>query len=239
MAQPVGQTTEIEVNGVLFRIPRDYFPVSTEVLKEGKKPDRSFWLDKGSLKGNYIGFGFWLSDSKPLWNGWRSLPHQQLVGSRVFWPPEPGRPYLTPDDFFVRVVDLYPRDANAALEGQKAVRGGEFGPNRTVEEYGQLKCGIDKSNPSPILCRNPIADDPAVYISGGAPIRSADGAFVAMRMYFYSRADGLQARVDFPGHGLPRWEEIVCKTLSLVRTWRVSPGPPPGDCTKLPRLSRR
>jgi hypothetical protein len=53
----------------------------------------------------------------------------------------------------------------------------------------------------------------------------------------YSRADGLSARIHFPGEGLRRWQDIVCRTLALVRSWRIVDGPSPQDCSKIPRLS--
>jgi hypothetical protein len=57
-------------------------------------------------------------------------------------------------------------------------------------------------------------------------------------MYFYSRADEIAASVKFPEVGLPRWKEILCRTLALIRTWRVSGGPAPSEhCAKSPHTT--
>lgn len=233
VAQSNDKTTEISVRGVLFQIPKEYFSVGPAAIKSGKH----FQLENGLLKGDDFSFNFWLSDSKPLWEGARKLPELSLVGARVYWPPEPGRPFLSGDDFLVRVVDVYPREAQAALDGQRRLRGGEYGPRRTIEIYGRLKCGVDRSTAVPIICTSPFDDDPVVYISGSGQIQDKEGTFSSMRMYLYSRIDGLAARIDFPGQGLTRWEEVVCKTLSLVRAWRASGDPSPDDCSKFPRLT--
>jgi hypothetical protein len=92
------------------------------------------------------------------------------VGNGFFWPPEPGRLDRTGDDFLVRVVDVYPRDAKGGMETQAGFRGAGFGPNRTVNEYGRLRCGIDERiSAAQVICFNPIADDPAVYITAARP----------------------------------------------------------------------
>jgi hypothetical protein len=241
----VGQTsnhfTEIDIQGVLFRIPEERLKADMTKLKEGKASDRLYWLEKGRLKSDDISFAFWISDGKPLWSGYRQLPEAKKVGNGVFWPPEPGRPDRTGGDFLARVVDVYPRDAKQAMEAQTGLRGSGFGPNRTVTNYGRLQCGIaERVSAGQIICFNPVDDDPAVYMHGGAPNFMRDGGrepWRPMRLYFYSRADGLTGRIDFPDLGLPRWDEMMCKTLSFVRAWRVPPGPPPGDCTALPRPS--
>jgi hypothetical protein len=50
-----------------------------------------------------FGFGFWVSDSKPLKiRG----DMEEVAGWEPFWPPEPGRPTSGAEDFFVRVFHV-------------------------------------------------------------------------------------------------------------------------------------
>jgi len=241
LSQTGHHVTEIDIHGVLFRIPQERLKIDLQTLKEGRASDRFFWLENGRLKSDYISFAFWLSDGKPVWSGYRQLPEAKKVGNGFFWPPEPGRPDRTGDDFLVRVVDVYPRDAKDGMDGQIRLRGSRFGPNRTVTNYGRLQCGFDERiSSAQIICFNPIDDDPAVYMTGRSPNLAHDGGrepWRPMRLYFYSRADGMTGRIDFPDLGLSRWEEMMCKTLSFVRAWRVPPGPLPADCATRPRSS--
>jgi hypothetical protein len=52
-------------------------------------------------------------------------------------------------------------------------------------------------------------------------------------MKFYSRTDALWVKLAFPGLAQSRWPDVVCRTLQLVRTWRVSSGPAPQDCSMI------
>lgn len=219
--------SEVVVDGVQFRVPFEYFkPPTPEALKTSKGLQRFYRYEKDVLHAEELSFSFWISDLKspriPV-----GTPQQKLVGPGVFWPPEPGRPYFVAHDFVVRVVDLVPTKPGFAPLNNK------IGPNRIVEHYGRLACGTDRENPTPIVCQTPV-DDEIVVSVGGQFYTSIQAGYAALRMYVYSRPDSLRIRIDLPLQALLRWEAVVCNTLSLIRTWRVSGGPPPDGCSKLP-----
>ncbi len=210
-----------------FRVPLEYFrPPTPEALKASKGLQLFYRYEKGVLHAKDLSFSFWISDLKrpriPV-----GTPQQKLVGPGMFWPPEPGRPYLVAHDFVVRVVDALPTKPGFVPLDVK------IGPDRTVERYGRLTCGTDQGSPPHILCHTPIDDEIVVSAHGNLhmPVQAGYGS---MRMYVYSRPDRLHIRMDLPFQAIPRWEEVVCNTLSLIRTWRVSGGPSPDDCSSLP-----
>ena len=155
------EATDVVVDGMPFRVPLDYFrPPSPEALKASEGLRAWYRYEKGVLNATHLAFFFWISDAKSPRIP-RGTPQQKLVGPGSFWPPEPGRPYLTVDDFLVRVVEARPRD----LKGGVVPLHFAIGPNRTVENYGRLECGIDRANVTPIVCRTPIDDDVVVTMS--------------------------------------------------------------------------
>jgi hypothetical protein len=239
LQQWLRQTTDFDVRHLKLRVPAPY------TLEMGQFPTTR--QDPRALH-----FQFWISDGKPLWNGAfnainaRDLigqPIQSFAGMNWFWPPEPGRaPALSATDFLVHVRRL--GIAPDGIEGQKRIRGDERSRtvSRDMVDYGTLKCGINRTEGfrgSPIICANPFSEDPAVYIFGGQRLREKEGYLSTLQMYFYSRADGIDVNLFFPEGGLPRWREIVCRTQFLIRTWRLNGGPPPDDCSNLPRLMIR
>lgn len=236
LQQWLHRTTDFDVRDLKLRVPAPY------TLEMGQSPTSR--QDPRTLH-----FQFWVFDGKPLWSGAINAinardaigqPIESFAGMYWFWPPEPGRaPILSAGDFLVHVMRL--GTAPDGIEGQKRIRGDK--QSRTVSrdmvDYGTLKCGVNRTEGfrgSPIICANPITEDPAVYLFGGRRLHLREGDLSTVEMYFYSRADGIDVNFVFPEAGLPRWREIVCRAQSLIRTWRQNGGPLPGDCSKPPRL---
>jgi hypothetical protein len=74
-------------------------------------------------------------------------------------------------------------------------------------------------------------------MEGDVVMNMIDDNVYGWRMHFYSRPDAMTVVLDIPLIGLPRWSQVICQTLVLLRTWRAAAGPAPQDCSKLPRLS--
>lgn len=240
LAQPNDKVIAVEVGGAAFRVPATYLNFDSDRLKGKDRPNGSLPRPEGSVIGiENLGFRFWLSDRAPLWIGARSLPPQALVGPGFYWPPQPARPFLTASDFLVH-VNVRPLSQQQGMAGQAMLRGTGLPTDRKIETYGRLSCAINWNRPTPILCSNPIEDGPPVYIHGSARFVFKEGSYSAMRLYFYSRAEELLGTIDFPEHGLPRWEEIVCQTLSLLRSWRENVASTVEQaCSTQPRLTNR
>ncbi len=241
-AQSQSAVTELQIGDMTLRVPREYFSLNVDAIgRNASKATSQYWMEAGRLHGHGLSFEFWISDAKPLASEMRNLSafSHPRVGIGHFWPPEAGRARLSGDEFLVHVVEVAPRDVDSALRGQLALRPKSMDSKRSAQTFGSLTCGVDQNNVNHVtyVCSAPIDADPMVYISG-SHVGDPQADYSSMRMYLYSRADGLNVRIDFPDQGLPRWQEIICKTLSLFRSWRASDGPPPMDCSRLPRLSR-
>lgn len=210
----LGPTHDYNVDGQVYRVPIAYMPPTFN------KDDE------------YLRFSFWISDGMPV--GFHRKPNASMEGRGRFWPPDDGKPNVSSEDFAVRVAK-----ATHRADGLEAVRrdrfGGSFDSFPRIERYGSLTCGIFPLDRA--VCRNPLDEDPLVSITGGRnPM--FPGNYLDLFMYFYSGADRLEiGPLYFPDLGLPRWTEVVCRTLSLIRQWRLSNGPAPTDCVRAPSLS--
>lgn len=177
-----------------------------------------------------LSFMFWVSDGKPEAAGVTPIGTKDRVGRAIFWPTEPGRPFNSGEDFLVRVREARPMERNKALERQQFVRNGVTrGGGPTTIENG-LECHTYATGYK--YCATPTGTDPDVAMSLSM---FPDNQYWRMRLY--SPADSLWVELDFPEVGQSRWPEVVCHTLLLIRSWRISDGPPPPDCSKRPRLS--
>ena len=152
------------------------------------------------------------------------------MGRAVYWPSEPGRPFFSSEDFVVLVREARPMARSQALERQQWLRGRvKAGGGPTAVEDG-LECYTYPTGYK--YCVTPAGSDPDVGMS-----RNIMPNNPSWRMSFYSPADSLWVQLDFPELGQPRWPDIVCRALLLIRSWRTSDGPPPPDCSLRPRLS--
>lgn len=232
-AQSESARVEIDVNGVRFRVPHRYFYIDVDdVRKRGKNKYSIFWMDGNTLKGRGIQYEFWISDSKALLENVRRLPDKMRFGANYFWPPEPGRLFQGRDDFLVHVDHVSPETIEEARY-QLSLFGIPRDTNRKRESYDELKCSVDPNTIIWIDCRSEADEDLLVKAQSG-PGGSRDGLYGLLSLHFYSRPDGLLGWLYFPALGLPRWKEIVCKTLELARDWRVpkKAEPPLTACAK-------
>jgi hypothetical protein len=179
---------------------------------------------------DHLYFAFWVSDGKPIADGVPPLGSNERRG-RAYWPPEPDRPSFSSKDFVVFVMEAVPMDPSQGLTRQRWPRervGGSEG--LITREYG-LEC---RSYPTGSKhCFTSLGDDPDVSMS--LAIWGPDNTVWDMK--FYSKVDAVWVKLSFPGLGQSRWPDVVCRTLQLVRSWRVGDGPQPPDCSQSPRLS--
>jgi hypothetical protein len=239
-AQSNSEMVEIDVNSVRFQVPHRYFYIDIDdVRKRVKNKYSSFWIDGNTLKGRGIQYEFWVSDSKALLESVRRLPDEMRFHSNYFWPPEPGRPFRGRDDFLIHVDHVSPETIEEARYHFSL-----FGiPRDTIrkrESYDELKCSVDPNTLIWIDCRSEADEDLLVKLQSG-PGASREGPYGLLSLHFYSRPDGLLGWLDFPALALPRWKEIVCKTLALARDWRVPKKvePPLTACAKAVAMNEK
>lgn len=208
-ADPRDESYDYTIDGVQFRVPVTYMRPSSD-------PNYQY---------QHLNFAFWLSDGKPIGKNVPPIGAKERQGPGWYWPPEPGRPYLSKEDFLVFVAEAIPMDAILGLRRQKWPRqwAGSSATPPITREYG-LDCRNSRTDAK--TCFTQLHEDPDVsmYLQGW---RSGNTDW---QMKFYSRTDALWVKLAFPDLGQPRWAEVVCRTLRLVRTWRVSGGPAPQDC---------
>jgi len=201
------------ISGVQFRVPASY-----------KRPP----VDSPNLCDRLY-FAFWVSDGKPVAEGVPPLGSKDRPG-RGYWPPEPGRPAFSSTDFLVFVREAVPMDRAQGLARQRWPREVPEGNKGLTTREDSLEC---RSYPTGYKnCFTPLGDNPDVSMS-----LELWGYLTVWSMKFYSITDSLWVKLDFPGVGQSRWSEVICRTLFLIRSWRISGGPSPPDCSKLPRLS--
>jgi hypothetical protein len=194
------ESHDFVLNGATYRVPRTYQPIAPTSPQAAHR----------------LSFGFWVSDLAP------ALP----TLNTTFWPPEPGRPSESADDFVVLVVTTY-GDQRTIEMLQASVRAAAHGkPDR---EYG-LDC-LRPRSPAPAQCITDTGHEPAAHFT-------LLDSMSTVRTFAFSARDGVYTTVTFPLIGLPKWQAVLCGSYALLRRWRVSGGPPPDDCSKLPVLSR-
>jgi len=205
MGQASEKVVDIEINGILSRIPHEYFRA------------------RNTQNGAYYGFAFWLSDGKP------PLTSSNLILDK--WPPDPGRPSRSTEDFVVWVTSI---TYLSVEEADRTRPGGGF----RRYDHGfetQVAPGIYG-----MACRRNSTGN---YLA----CLSAPGEAVATRLWspfmhvpnqsftaeVFSRSDdNLDLSIHFPTMAISRWPEVLCAVLSFTRAWRVG-GPASPDCSKL------
>lgn len=202
------------IGGVHYRVPGSYMGRSTH-------PHYVY---------THLNFAFWVSDGKPIGLSVPPTGSKERHGLGWFWPPEPGRPFFSSQDFLVFVSQAVPLDKNRGLERQQWRRESVSGSPGPIAREDGLDCRTYPTGHK--SCVGPVGEDPDV----GLRLEMwPDNP--AWDMTFYSRADSLWVQLNFPALGQSRWQDVVCRTLLLVRSWRVSAGPPLPDCSNSPRMS--
>jgi hypothetical protein len=204
---------DITVDGVRLRVPGKY----------AHGPN----IPVGALK---FGFSFWVSDGEPVAGGVREIGATERVGRAIYWPSEPGRPFGSRDDFLVLILDVAFIADKKENNRQKRMRDGVMRDGGPTGVENGLDC---HSYPTGYkYCVTPLGAEPEVGMD--LTIMPSNPTW---SMSVYSSADPMWVELRFPELGQSRWPEIVCRTLLLIRSWRISDGPPPPDCSKTPRLS--
>lgn len=204
---PGPKTYEYTLGSMRFRVPSSYMRPSAD-------PTYVY---------NHLYFAYWLSDAKPIGSDVPPMGTRERSGRGWYWPPEPGRPFFSSEDFLVFVLEALPMGQAQGLARQEWPRE-PVGPRGGVtrNEDG-LSCRSYQTGRK--HCFTPIGSDPDVSMSLNIWPDN-----VVWTMTFYSRADSMWVKLDFPGLGQSRWSDVICRTLQLIRSWRISEGPPPPDC---------
>jgi hypothetical protein len=157
-----------------------------------------------------LSFSFWASDGAPV----------------EFGSAKPGRPSESADDFAVVAVTSF-GDQQTVDMLQASVRA-------AVRVRHDREYGLDCLRPevAPIHCITAAGRDPAAYFMlVDTPLAPA-----AVRTIAFSSKDGVYTTITFPLIGMAIWPAVLCQTYILLRRWRVSGGPAPDDCSKLPAV---
>jgi len=209
---------DYEINGRRFRVPERYlggFPSGPANAKPGV-----------FVKTSFIDVTFWLSDGKPS--------PVRGISLTTYWPKEAGRPSGGDEDFVVyayRIEYLPPgQEKNEILPSQHLQRAFvQFLPasERTESSaYGLICYRSTQPGVHTVWCATPPGSDPDVLLMSDWLERSWPGGRPpnpSWRADIYSKADGLLISVRFPEVALRRWADVVCRTLTLVRSWQVPP----------------
>jgi hypothetical protein len=214
---------EYDIRGRRFRVPEKY---------ADSRP-RSEALGRVNTTQGQFGFAFWLSDGQPS--------SVRAVSLTTFWPKEPGRPSSGDSDF---VVDAYhveylpPGDeAKEVLPSKRLLNTLSHvlpEANRTEDSvYGLICYTSTHQAEHSITCTTPQGSDPEVILSsswikrqwpqGGPPNP-------AWQVEIFSKEDGLWVWLRFPEIALRRWSDVVCQTLTLIRSWQIPPSQSRNGC---------
>ena len=182
-----------------------------------------------------FGFAFWLSDGQPS--------SVRAISLTTFWPKEPGRPSSGDSDFVVEayhVEYLPPGEEAKELLPSKGLRNTLSNlyemteANRTEDSVNGLICYTSTLEAvHSVTCSTPQSSDPDVILSShwvkrqwpqGRPPNPA------WQVEIFSQEDGLWVWLRFPEIALRRWSDVVCQTLTLIRSWQTPPGQSRNGC---------
>lgn len=207
---------DYEIKGKLFRVPEPYIDVP---------PARE---QLGRLNTIQQGFGvaFWLSDRKPS--------PLRIPSLNTYYPRETGRPSSGDQDFIVaaRTVTYLPPDLarRSVLPSQRFAN--SLKNNFFFQEGNRIEFSIHGLNcyrttvltQHAILCATPADASVDVLLSIGWNLRDYPNGppNPSWGAYVFSKSDGLSLFLSFPDV-LSRWSDVICETLSLVRSWQMPP----------------
>ena len=216
---------DYEIEGKRFRVPEPYLGGFT-----------SHWKDARSgrfTRTSYLDVAFWVSDGKPS--------PVRGISLTTFWPKEAGRPSSGDGDFVVsafHIEYLPPGKELTEVLPSRRFRNGVEGlmpePYRSSPElvhgltcYTNLhpnvhgvSCALDNQDLDIVL----NADWDRRDWPGGRPPNPL------WQMHLYSKTDGLWIWLRFPEVALKRWADVVCQTLTLVRSWEFPPSQSQAGC---------
>ncbi|MEK7994134.1 MAG: hypothetical protein AAB403_10060 [Planctomycetota bacterium] len=220
---------EYEIKGRRYRVPEKYLSI----------PPRADQLGRVNRTQGQFGFAFWLSDGKPS--------QTRLLSLNTFWPTEAGRSAIGDQDFVVQVVSVTyvpPKDeANEVLPSKKLHNSLIYlapAPERTEDvAFGLLRYTLVRPGEHLVVAATPSGSDPDVllrssWIERHWPRGRPPNPF--WRTSVFSKADGLLIELRIPEIALGRWSDVVCQTLTLVRSWEVPPSQQRQGCVT-PRVA--
>ncbi len=223
---------DYEIEGKRFRVPEPYlggFPRHWKDAKPGT-----------FTRVSYLDVAFWLSDGKPS--------PVRGISMTTFWPTEAGRPSSGDEDFIVnafRISYLPPgkeltevmpsKQFQNALAGlfPEQYRSKELVHGLTCYRHlhpniHRVFCGLDNQQIDIVL---DASWDRRDWPNGRPPNP-------LWQMSFYPKTDGLWISLRFPEVALRCWADVVCQTLTLVRSWELPPSSSKAGCA-LPRIASR
>lgn len=215
---------DYEIEGKRFRVPEAYlggFPSHWNQAKPGR-----------FTRTDYFDVAFWLSDGKPS--------PVRGISLTTYWPKEAGRPPSGDGDFVVsayhieylppgkELTEILPsRLFQNGLKGRfpEAYRSKELVHGLTCytnlhPNVHMVSCGLDNQEIDIVL----NADWDRRGWPGGRPPNPG------WEVRLYSKTDGLWIWLRFPEVALRRWADVVCQTLTLVRSWEFPPSPSQAGC---------
>lgn len=203
------------IRGKVFRVPEPYLDV----------PPSRDQLGHLNTRQQAFGFAFWLSDLKPS--------PVRVLSLTTHWPKAAGRPTSGDQDFIVavrRVTYLPPGAEKEIVLPAQQVRNtlqtyNFLEQNRTEDITYGLTCYRTRvPTQHSLLCTTPPGADPDVVLKSSWDRRhhAPEGPpNPTWGTEIFSREDGLSIFLTFPEIALRRWSDVVCQTLTLIRSWEV------------------
>lgn len=211
---PLPPYVDYEIRGKIFRVPEAYL---------GAAPPRE-QLGQVYRRPQQFGAAFWLSDLKPS--------PVRIVSLSTYWPKAPGRPSSGDEDFVIiaPTVTYFPpgEEKDIVLPAQRlrnTLNTFSFHEgNRTQQdEYGLVCYRTTVSGQYDVMCTTPPGADPEVLLRSSWDKRDYPSGppNPTLSTNIFSKQDGLSIFLAFPESALRRWSDVVCQTLTLIRSWEV------------------
>jgi hypothetical protein len=164
---------------------------------------------------------FWLSDGQPS--------PARAISLTTYWPKENGRPTGGDSDFVVSAyrIEYLPPGSNdkQSLPSQHLRNALVYylpAPERTEETAYGLTCyRFTRPGVHRVLCATSSDADYDVLLQSDWIGRRPSNP--SWQTEIYSKPDGLLIHLRFPEIALPRWADVVCRALTLIRSWEMAP----------------
>jgi hypothetical protein len=206
---------EYDIRGKRFRVPERYL----SGWQATKRP-------QAVIRASFFDVAFWLSDGSPS--------PVRGISLDTYWPRENGRPRSGDEDFVVSAYhveylppDLAQKVVLPAARLQNALTSLRPEATRREESAHGLSCYLSTHpNIHHAICTPTLSPDLDVVLDASWDKRHWPGGRPpnpAWQLDLYSKTDGLWVWIRFPEVGLRRWSDVVCRTLTLVRSWQFPP----------------